>query len=397
MGNPLHEVQLTMMTSKQRLICALERRQPDRLPVTTHHLMDSFLRRYLNGASAREFFDRFGLDAIHWVVAHRPDESAGEYYDPLQGPPGFLEARRVSTDHWRVYADTIPGQEWPTNQFRFVTPKGELSMVLQSNEHTAWVIEHLIKEKRDIDLLAEFMTAPKCDSETVNREARAFGERGIIRGHVCCFDVFGQPGTWQDAACLVGIERLILEAHDDPAWVHQLLQILQHRKLTYARSLRGAAFDLIEFGGGDASSTVISPRLFDEFVAPYDTPIIAALHEAGQRVVYHTCGGMMPLLERIAAMKPDAMETFTPRGMGGDVDLADAKRRIGDRVCMIGGFDQFHFFTGCAPEETRAEVRRCFNAAAAGGGFILSPSDHFFEAKLSLLEAFAGEACRCVY
>ena len=386
-----------MMTSKQRLRCALERRQPDRLPVTTHHLMDSFLRHALGGASAGEFFDRFGLDAIRWVVAHRPDEAAGEYDDPLQTTPGFLEARRVSTDQWRVRPEIIPGQEWPTTRFRFVTPKGELSMVLQSNEHTSWVTEHLIKAKHDIDLLGEFMTAPKCDTEAVSREAAEFGERGLVRSHVCCFDVFGQPGTWQDAACLVGIERLILEAHDDPAWAHQLLQILQRRKLTYVRSLRGAAFDVIEFGGGDASSTVISPRLFDAFVAPYDAPIIDALHQTGQRVVYHTCGGMMPFLERIAAMKPDAMETFTPRGMGGDVDLAEAKRRIGDRVCMIGGLDQFHFFTGCTPEQTRAEVRRCFEAAGAGGGFILSPSDHFFEADLGLIHAFADEAHHCVY
>ena len=65
-------------------------------------------------------------------------------------------------------------------------------------------------------------------------------------------------------------------------------------------------------------------------------------------------------------MGPDAMETFTPPDMGGDVDLAEAKRRIGDKVCMIGGFDQFHFFTGCTPEQTRAEVRRCFEAAGAG-------------------------------
>jgi uroporphyrinogen-III decarboxylase len=91
------------------------------------------------------------------------------------------------------------------------------------------------------------------------------------------------------------------------------------------------------------------------------------------------------------------METFTPGGMGGDTDLAEAKRRIGDKVCMIGGFDQFHFFTGCTPEETRAEVRRCFEAAGVGGGYILSPSDHFFEADLKLLEAFSEEARRCTY
>jgi len=77
--------------------------------------------------------------------------------------------------------------------------------------------------------------------------------------------------------------------------------------------------------------------------------------------------------------------------------MAEAKRRIGDRVCMIGGFDQFHFLKGCTPEETRREVRRCFEAAGAGGGYILSPSDHFFEADLPLLEAFADEARQCVY
>ena len=86
-----------MMTSKQRMLCALGRGVPDRLPVTTHHLMASYLRHRMNGASSREFFDRFGLDAIDWVVAHRPDEAAGEFFDPLQGPLGFLEARRIST------------------------------------------------------------------------------------------------------------------------------------------------------------------------------------------------------------------------------------------------------------------------------------------------------------
>ena len=386
-----------MLTSRQRLLLALDRKVPDRLPVTTHHLMDYFLKKYLQGGSSRTFFDRFDLDAIHWVVAHRPDESRGERFDPTQGKPGFLEARRVVTDQWRVESRDIPDEKFPTQRFRFVTPKGELTMVLQSNEYTSWVTEHLIKEKKDIDLLGEFMPAPLCDIEFVNREAEQFGERGIIRSHICCFDVFGQPGCWQDAACLVGIEKLILETYDDPEWVHALLRILQRRKLYYARSLKGANYDVIEFGGGDASATVISPFIFDTFVAPYDAPVIATAREAGMRIVYHTCGGMMPFLERIAAMNPNAMETFAPVGMGGDTRLAEAKRRIGDKICMIGGFDQFHFLTGCTPEQTRAEVRRCFEAAGGGGGFILSPSDHFFDADLKLIQAFAVEARECRY
>lgn len=41
--------------------------------------------------------------------------------------------------------------------------------------------------------------------------------------------------------------------------------------------------------------------------------LIQEAHQVGQRVVCHTCGGMMPILEMIADMRPDAMETFTPR------------------------------------------------------------------------------------
>jgi hypothetical protein len=291
----------------------------------------------------------------------------------------------------------LPDPQYETTRFTITTPKGVLTTVLQRNQYTAWVSEHLIKDKQDIDIIGAYATAPKCDVELVNREAEAFGERGLIRGHICGFEIYGQPGTWQDAACLVGIEDLILATFDDPEWVHELLDILYRRKEIYVRSLEGARYDLLELGGGDASTTVISPKIFREFVAPYDAKLIKLAHGAGQRIVYHTCGGMMPILEDIAAMEPDAMETFTPPDMGADVRLAEAKQRIGDKVCMIGGFDQFHNFVDCSEEETRAAVRRCFDDAGAGGGYILSPSDHFFDADPNLVAAFADEARQCVY
>jgi hypothetical protein len=379
------------------MVTAINRGVPDRLPATTHHLMPYFLDKYMGGMSDQEFFDHFEMDAIRWIVPHRPDTSNGEYCDPLQGEIGYLESRRVSTDQWRVEFEDIPDPEHKITRYRFLTPKGTLTTVLQEDQHSVWVIEHLIKEKKDIDLIAEYVTAPKCDVEAVNKEAEAYGERGLIRGHICCFDVFGQPGTWQDAACLVGIEKLILAAFDDPAWVHELLKILQRRKKVFVQSMSGARYDILELGGGDGSSTVISPDMFEKFVAPYDSEIIAAAHEAGQRISYHICGGIMPLLELVAGMGPDAMETFTPPEMGGDTNLAEAKNRIGDKVCMIGGFNQFHHLVNCTEQETRAAVRRCFEAAGELGGFILSPSDHFFDADPQLIKAFADEARNCVY
>lgn len=389
---------MSPMTSRQRMLTALTGGVPDRLPVTTHHVMLSFLNKYFDGISYHEFFDHFGLDAIVWTVPYKPDTAKGEYFDPNQTFIHPLDhTHRVVSDCWRIETETLPDTEYRTTRYKFVTPKGTLSMVLQGNEYTDWVVEPLIKDKREIDLIAEFVTHPKVDADAVNKTVEDFGERGLVRGHICYFDVYGQPGCWQDAVELVGTERLIMETYDDPAWVHELIKVLQARKKTFIQSLKGARYDLLELGGGAASSTVISPRIFDEFVAAYDSELIQMAHDVGQRIVYHTCGGMMPFLERLAGMQPDAMETFTPKDMGGDMRLAEAKQRIGDKVCMIGGFDQFHYFVGCTPQQTRAEVRRCFNEAGPGGGYILSPSDHFFDADLNLLEAFADEAKHCVY
>jgi len=385
------------MTSKERLIAALERRVPDRLPATTHHLQKYHLDACCGGISNDEFFDMFGLDPILWFMACKPDEARGDTFDPTQAdiPPNF--PRRIVSDSWRIETEKIPGLEYATTRFRFITPAKTLTMTIQNTGMTDWVVERLVKEKSDIDIIARYATAPLCDVESVNRAAGAFGRRGLVRGHICGFDGYGQSGCWQDAACLYGIQDLILATYDDPIWVREFLGILQRRKAIFTASMKGARFDLVEHGGGDASSTVISPRILEDFVVPFDAPLTALAHEAGQRVVYHTCGGMMPILEMIADMGPDAMETFTPPGIGGDTNLAEAKRRIGGHVCLIGGFDQFHYFKGCTPEETRRAVRKCFEEAGAGGGYILCPSDHFFEAEPELIRAYAEEARLCTY
>jgi uroporphyrinogen-III decarboxylase len=386
------------VNSRERLLTALDRGRPDRLPVTTHHLMPYFLETYMDGVSEDEFFDTFALDPIKWVWDVRPDASRGEYWgadDEGSEPAG---TRWIVSDDWRIETTELEGPS-ETTRYVFVTPRGTLSMALQHDPQTDWVVERPIKEKGQIELFERYAPVPLCDVEAINRQAEALRERrrGILRGAVPGFQIYGQPGCWQDAAELFGIEKLIMETFDDSVWVHEFLEILRDRKLAGVRSLEGAKLDLVELGGGAASSTVISPDIFAEFVAPYDGALIAEAHRAGQRVVYHTCGGMMPLLEMIADMGPDAMETFTPPALGGDVDLEAAKARIGDRVCMIGGFDQHTYFQGCSPVETRRAVRHCFEAAGEGGGYILAPSDHFFDADIELIAAFAEEARGCRY
>ena len=99
------------MNSKQRFLNVLAGKKTDRLPVTTHHVMPSFLNNYMDGISDQDFFDYFGLDPIKWMIAHTYDTSKGEYFDPIQAEPGFLEARRICTDNWRFSSEDITGHD----------------------------------------------------------------------------------------------------------------------------------------------------------------------------------------------------------------------------------------------------------------------------------------------
>jgi len=385
------------LTTKERFLKAFALEKTDRLPVTTHHVMPYYTKKYLNSMTGWEFFQHFGIDPIEWVMAYDFDSTKGEYFDPTHTDLGFLDAKRICSENWQIKIEPLEDPQYRAERFNIITPEKTLSMILKSNEYTTFVTEHLVKEKSDIDIIAKYMTYPLCNVSEINKFADKIGDSALVRGHISTFEGFGQPGCWQDAACLFGIENLIVEALVDPEWVHTFMQLLQKRKKVYIESLKGAKYDILELGGGDASCTVISPDIFDDFIAPYDSELIETAHKAGQRIVYHTCGGMMPILENIASMNPDAMETFTPSAMGGDTILHEAKKQIGDKVCMIGGFDQYNYFNGCSEAETRKEVRRCFEEAGEGGGFILSPSDHFFDAESKLVKAFADEAKKCVY
>ena len=159
------------MTSKERLLAAIERKVPDRLPVTTHHVMAYFLKTYMKGMSNGEFFNHFGLDSILWIVPHKPDPSKGEYYVSTQEEVRVGESQRILSDNWRIESEELQNPEYKTIRYTFITPKGRLTMVTQSNEYTTWISEYLIKEKRDIDIIGEYVTTPKCDVEAVNKEA----------------------------------------------------------------------------------------------------------------------------------------------------------------------------------------------------------------------------------
>jgi uroporphyrinogen-III decarboxylase len=194
-------------------------------------------------------------------------------------------------------------------------------------------------------------------------------------------------------------EELILEAMDNPDWVHTLLQALLEKKLRFIQeSLVGAKFDLIETGGGAGSDTVISPAMHAEFCLPYDRKIHDALHAAGHKATYHTCGGMMHILNLVVQNGTDASETLSPPGVGGNITEPEKVRAVfGGKIAMIGGMDQFNILTSGTRDKIRAETHRLFEGFGKNGGYICSASDHFFDTPVENLKTFAAAAKECVY
>jgi uroporphyrinogen-III decarboxylase len=361
------------MTSRERLLAALNRETPDRLPASVHQWQPYHLNKYLDGMDALSAFKHFGLDAA------------------LAGLPQIEQ----TSPNWRkeVQHETSPSG-YPLRRTLYHTPEGTLSEAWESREHTGWLVEHLIKRDEDIDLIDRYLLVPRLDRQKVVEMCDRVGDAGIVRGFVWGI----QGGCWQDACELYGMTPLILKAKRDPAWVHHLLRVLQEKKLQFIeQSLADAPYDLIETGGGAASSTCISPALHREFCLPYDRAQHDALHALGHKVVYHTCGGMMPLLDLIKANGCEASETLTPPGMGGDAEPQALKEQLGAHVCLIGGMNQNDVLDHGDAATIRAEVQRLFATYGQGGGYIMSPSDHFFETPPASLQAYADAARECVY
>ncbi len=113
-------------------------------------------------------------------------------------------------------------------------------------------------------------------------------------------------------------------------------------------------------------------RQWDEFVAPYDRELIAAIHRVGGRIRIHCHGAVSTYLERFLELGVDSMEPLELPPYG-DIDLADAKRRIGERMLLSGGLNSQNWVHASA-DQVREEVKSAIRQMAKGGRFTLKPS-----------------------
>jgi uroporphyrinogen decarboxylase len=115
----------------------------------------------------------------------------------------------------------------------------------------------------------------------------------------------------------------------------------------------------------------LSPDMFDEFVTPYLTQLVAGYRELGFYVVKHTDGNIMPILDSLVSANPHALHSIDPQG---GVDIAEVKRLVGDKVCLIGNVNCAMLQSG-TEEEVAASVRYALRHGMPGGGYVFGTSN----------------------
>jgi uroporphyrinogen-III decarboxylase len=359
------------MNVRERYLAAYRHQPVDRMPVALSYYHAGFARKHFSRArKAQDPIERriqnqlrYGFDphayvrgTAHWQLA-RPN--AGEE------TPEYAAASR----EWQVREAVThePGGTIRTD-YRIETPGGELRCTRAQTPDDFGTIEApFIKEETDIELL-RYRPDPRhiVNPDLIRCDARAMGDR--------CWAMASITGVWGLASFLRGPVRIMYDCYDRPGWTKRFLGTLGDYQVELVKAIGSAGADITVRIDGSFIGFGLSQAMFSAFIQPDDTRIVQAAHDAGMRVHFHICGKKNAFLEQAADMGIDALETLTPPSASGDVDLADAKRRIGDRVCLMGGFLS-HNLTYGTPAEIEAEVRTCLDKAAPGGGYILSPSE----------------------
>ena len=99
--------------------------------------------------------------------------------------------------------------------------------------------------------------------------------------------------------------------------------------------------------------------------------LVAGYRELGFYVIKHTDGNTLPILDSLMEARPHALHSLDPQG---GVDIAELKKRIGDKVCLIGNVNCGLMDTG-TDEQVIESARYALKHGMPGGGYIFSTSN----------------------
>lgn len=370
----------SLWSSRERLLAALEGRQPDHTPCS-FMLYGGLKSHCADYAESIERQIALGLDAFV-ELPPRPPVVVNDHYN-LHGLPVTYDTR-VSVKEWIEHAAS---EEGPVMVKEYGTPAGALRVEVRQTDdwrwgdHVPFLDDYIVPRARrfpvngpeDLAALRYLLTPPK-DEEISAFRTEAAPVLELARRHGLLV-----TGGWGVGADLVGwvygLERMVYAAFDQPNFLAAMLDLIATWNRARMEVVLSAGVDLYIKRAWYENCDFWSPRAWRRFILPILKADTDLAHAAGAKLGYIITSNCMPLLEGIAEAGVDAVIGVDPHAW----DLAAAKRKLAGRVCLWGGVNGHLTVEQGTPEEVRAEVEEATRVLAPGGGFILSPVDNVRE------------------
>jgi uroporphyrinogen decarboxylase len=349
-----------MMTSRERVLAALNHQEPDRVPLClgasgasvtddvyfqlkSHYGIEGDVEPFRSGHGDNIYdprvFDAMGLDFRHVFL-----RSSLAYKPVVDSEGGVINEWGVKVQKFgRFY-------EWISN------PLADAS--ISDLDSYPWPKPYEGQRDRGLQDITE---------EYFNETEFAIASRSPSRGF---FDLGIQ---------LRGFERFMMDLVLDKAFVHKLMGKLLEVICGFYDVLLdkvGHRIDIVETQDdyGHQNSLFFSPKTFREMIKPYRAELNQHIRsKAPQAKIYiHSCGAVKELIEDLIDCGVEVLNPVQPLAKGMDMD--EMKSRFGKQITFHGSIDLQQALAG-TPEDVEQEVKTRIKSLAPGGGFILSPAN----------------------
>jgi MtaA/CmuA family methyltransferase len=162
-------------------------------------------------------------------------------------------------------------------------------------------------------------------------------------------------GPCAEGADLRGLNTLMYDFYDDPAFVRDLFEFAVEMETRFAQAQIASGVDII--GVGDAASSLVGPQIYNEFVWPYQVKLVGAIHAAGGLVRLHICGNTTPIVGPMGKLGCEIVDLDYP------VPMDHARREMGPDQVLLGNINPVKVLRQGTPESVRAALADCHRAA----------------------------------
>jgi MtaA/CmuA family methyltransferase len=164
-------------------------------------------------------------------------------------------------------------------------------------------------------------------------------------------------GPIAEGADLRGINTLMLDFFDDPAFVRDLFAFVIEMELRFAREQLKAGADVI--GVGDAAASLVGPDIYNELVWPYEKKLVDGIHALGGKVRLHICGNTRRILEGMGKLGCDIVD------LDSMAPIADARQKMGPKMILLGNLNPVAVLRNGDPAGVTVAIAECHRQAGA--------------------------------